>query len=154
MSGASLAHNKILVNLIGEIRTALKGKACQILPSDMRVTVPSGEAYMYPDAVIVCGKPELTDDRFDTLMNPVVIFEILSPSTADHDRKKKFFFYRQIPSFREYVLIDSKQIFVEISRRVGDDRWQFDASTDPEGNLLIHSIQSRLSLEELYRNIF
>lgn len=154
MSGASLAHNRILINLITEIGTTLKGKACQILPSEMRVTVPSREAYMYPDAVIVCGDPELTDDQFDTLMNPVVIFEILSPSTAAHDRGKKFSFYQQIPSFREYVLIDSKKIFVEISRRAGGDRWQFDATSDPDGSLLINSIQSWLSLEELYRNVF
>lgn len=154
LAGASLAHNDILANLIREIGAVLRGKPCRILPSDIRVTVPSGEAYMYPDAVIVCGKPELTDDRFDTLKNPVVIFEICSPSTVDHDRGKKFHFYRQIPSFREYVLIDSTQMFVEISHRQADNSWKFDASSDPDGHLQIISIQSSITLEEIYRNVF
>jgi len=154
MAGASLAHNEILANLIGEMGNILKGKPCRILPSDMRVTIPSGDAYMYPDALIVCGKPELMDDRFDTLMNPVVIFEILSPSTADHDRVKKFHFYRQIPSFKEYVLIDSTQVFVEVSHRQADGSWKFDASSDPDGHLPMQSIESLLSLEEIYRNVF
>ena len=75
---------------------------------------------MYPDATIVCGGPEMEDNQFDTLQNPVVIFEILPPSTKNHDRGKKFTFYKQIPSFREYVLIDSSECFVEISRRQED----------------------------------
>lgn len=154
LAGASLAHNQILANLMREIGAVLKGKTCRILPSDIRVTVPSGEAYMYPDAVIVCGKPELTDDRFDTLQNPVVIIEICSPSTVDHDRGRKFHFYRQITSFREYLLIDSTQIFVEISHRQADDSWKFDASEDPEGHLRIESIQSDVFLEEIYRDVF
>jgi Uma2 family endonuclease len=154
LAGASLKHNQILANLMREVGIILKGKACRILPSDMRVTVPSGEAFMYPDAVIVCKKPELMDDRFDTLLNPVVIFEICSPSTKDHDRGKKFHFYRQIPSFKEYVLIDSLQVFVEISHRQADDSWKFEASSDPDGRLRINSIQSSISLEEIYRNVY
>lgn len=106
MAGASLAHNDIVANLIREIGLLLKNQPCRILPSDIRVSVPSKESYMYPDAVIVCRQPEMEDDQFDTLKNPVVIFEILFPSTEDHDRGKKFFFYRQIPSFSEYILVD------------------------------------------------
>jgi Uma2 family endonuclease len=83
MAGASLAHNDIAANLIGEIRSLLKDRPYRILPSDIRVSIPSRESYMYPDAVIVCGQPEMEDDTFDTLKNPVVIFEILSPSTED-----------------------------------------------------------------------
>src|ERR1700744_5652781 len=82
LAGASLSHNRIMVNLIRKVGQALAGKPCEILPNDMRVTVPSRKAYMYPDASIVCGGPELVEDnQFDTLKNPVVIFEILSPST-------------------------------------------------------------------------
>src|SRR5882757_2124659 len=106
LAGASLAHNRIVANLLGEIRSHLKDKPCEILPSDIRVAVPSGKAYMYPDATIVCGVPEMEDDKFDTLKNPKVVFEVLSPSTAAHDRGRKFLYYQQIPSFQEYVLID------------------------------------------------
>jgi Uma2 family endonuclease len=153
MTGASLAHNRILINLIREIGSVLKDKPCEILPTDMRVTVPSRQAYMYPDATIVCGGPEMEDKQFDTLQNPVVIFEILSPSTKNHDRGKKFTFYKQIPSFREYVLIDSSECFVEISRRQEDGSWQFEATTDPYGHMTLSSIRYPLSLEELYRNV-
>ncbi|HXB09851.1 MAG TPA: Uma2 family endonuclease [Puia sp.] len=154
MSGASLAHNDILANLIGEMRDVLRSKPCRILPSEMRVTVPSGDVYMYPDAVIVCGKPELTDDHFDTLLNPVVIFEILSPSTAAHDRKKKFAFYQQIPSFKEYILIDSTQLSIEVSRRQANGSWTHEASSDPHGQLRIESVGASLFHKEIYRNVF
>ncbi len=153
MAGASLFHNRLVANLLGEIREALKSKPCEILPSDIRVSIPSGESYMYPDAVIVCGQPEMEDDKFDTLKNPMVIFEILSPSTEDHDRGRKFFFYRQIPSFKEYILVDSTKPFVEVSRQEENGAWKFEIITDPGGEVFISSIQISISMEEIYRNV-
>jgi Uma2 family endonuclease len=153
MAGASLAHNDIVANLIGEVRLLLKDRPCRILPSDILVSIPSKESYMYPDAVIVCGKPEMEDDKFDTLKNPVVIFEILSPSTEDHDRGKKFFFYRQIPSFSEYILVDTTRRFVELSRRQEDGSWVFGVVSDPEGYVPIAAIKGRVSMDEIYRNV-
>lgn len=153
MAGASLAHNDIVANLIREIGMLLKDRPCRILPSDIRVSIPSRESYMYPDSVIVCGKPEMEDDRFDTLKNPVVIFEILSPSTEDHDRGKKFFFYRQIPSFSEYILIDTTRRFVELSRRQDDGSWVFGVVADPGGYVPITAIQGKVSMDEIYRNV-
>lgn len=153
MAGASLAHNEIVANLIREVGVLLKGEPCRILPSDIRVSVPSRESYMYPDAVIVCGKPEMEDDKFDTLKNPVVIFEILSPSTEDHDRGKKFFFYRQIPSFSEYILIDSTRPFVELSRRQDDGSWIFGVMSEPDGHVPITTIKEKILMEEIYRNV-
>jgi Uma2 family endonuclease len=108
---------------------------------------------MYPDAVIVCGQPVMEDDKFDTLKNPVVIFEILSPSTEDHDRGRKFFFYRQIPSFKEYILVDSTKPFVEISRQEENGAWKFETVTDPDGQLFIASIGISIPMAEVYRNV-
>ena len=153
MAGASLIHNRLVANLLGEIREALKNKPCEILPSDIRVSTPSRESYMYPDAVIVCGQPEMEDDKIDTLKNPVVIFEILSPSTEDHDRGRKFFFYRQIPSFKEYILVDSTKSFVEISRREENGAWKFETISDPDGQLFISSIGISIPMAEVYRNV-
>jgi Uma2 family endonuclease len=153
LAGASLGHNRLVANLLGEIREALKGKPCEVLPSDIRISIPSRESYMYPDAVIVCGKPEMEDDRFDTLKNPVVIFEILSPSTEDHDRGKKFFFYRQIPSFKEYILVDSTRPFIEISRLQENGAWKFETLDDPAGQLFISSVGINVSMSEIYRNV-
>jgi len=154
LAGASLAHNRIVTNLISEIGHSLKDKPCEILPSDIRVATPSGKAYMYPDATIVCGIPEMEDDQFDTLRNPKVIFEVLSPSTAAHDRKKKFLFYQQIPSFQEYILIDSVDYFVETSWKQKNGSWSFDAISDPEGFFAIASIRINILLQEVYRNVF
>jgi len=108
---------------------------------------------MYPDAVIECGEPEMEDDRFDTLKNPTVIFEILSPSTEDHDRGRKFFFYRQIPSFKEYILIDSTKSFVEISRQQENGAWKFETIDDPRGELVISSVELTIPMDEIYRNV-
>jgi len=91
MSGASLKHNIIDRNLIYSLANFLKGKDCQALPCHMRVGTPSSDSYMYPGALIVCDKPELEDEMFDTLKNPSVIFEIISPSTALYDKAKILF---------------------------------------------------------------
>jgi Uma2 family endonuclease len=153
MAGASLVHNRLVANILREAGGLLRGKLCEILPSDIRVSTPSRESYMYPDAVIVCGQPEMEDDKFDTLKNPTVIFEILSPSTEDHDRGRKFFFYRQIPSFKEYILIDSTKPFVEISRQQENGAWKFETIEDPHGRLIISSVELSIPMDEIYRNV-
>lgn len=92
MAGAGLTHNVIVGNIIGNLFSFLKGKTCQVLPSGMRVSTPLHDAYMYPNVVIVCGEPQLEDDKFDTLLNPSVIFEILSPSASSVDKGRNFSF--------------------------------------------------------------
>ncbi|HXK03033.1 MAG TPA: Uma2 family endonuclease, partial [Verrucomicrobiae bacterium] len=90
MSGASLSHNVILANAIRELGQQLRSKPCSVLPSDMRVFIQATGLYTYPDAVVVCGEPKLQDKHFDTLLNPAVILEVLSPSTEAYDRGRKF----------------------------------------------------------------
>jgi Uma2 family endonuclease len=153
MAGASMAHNYIVANAIREVGNLLKGKRCTVLPSDMRTCTPEETAFMYPDALIFCGAPEMADDRFDTLKNPAVIFEVLSPSTKDHDRNRKFHFYQQIPSFKEYILIDSMTPYVEIHRRQQMDIWHDEAIADPGGHFFISSIRHGVFMEEIYRNV-
>ena len=150
MSGASMVHNRIDRNLIGLIHEFLKGKDCEVLPSHMRVSTPGRENYMYPDASIVCGKPELEDDKFDTLTNPSVIFEILSPSTKGADKGRKFFFYRQIPTLKEYMMIDSKRRHITVGRHQPDGSWKFEELDETAVALTIETIQFNLSLNELY----
>jgi Uma2 family endonuclease len=150
MSGASLKHNTISVNLIIKIGGYLKGKDCKILPADMRVSTPTQDAYMYPDATIVCGEPQLEDDTFDTLLNPSVIFEILSSSTRSIDKGRKFFFYNQIPSLQEYIMIDSLKQFIQLARKQPDGSWMFEDISDATTSLFIHSIQFHFPLSEIY----
>ena len=105
MTGASLAHNRLVRNLIVSLTKALEGKPCEVLPSDLRVRIPNQARYLYPDLSIVCGPPELEDDEADTLVNPQVVIEVLSDSTEAFDRGQKFEAYRSIPSLVEYVLV-------------------------------------------------
>ena len=102
LTGASLKHNQRVRNLIVSIGYYLKGKSCSVLPSDLRTKVLTKDSFTYPDVTIVCGEPELMDDHLDTLLNPSVIIEVLSPSTEEYDKGFKFFYYMQIPSLREY----------------------------------------------------
>ena len=149
MAGASLIHNVIVRNIIGSLYSFLKGKTCQVLPSDMRVSTPLRDAYMYPDVMIVCGEPQLEDDKFDTLLNPSVIFEVLSPSTSSMDKGRKFFFYRDIPSLKEYIMIDALKEYVIVSRRHPDHSWVFENIAE-EGTLTIQTIDYTLTLQEIY----
>jgi Uma2 family endonuclease len=150
MSGASLKHNIIDGNSIYSLTNFLKGKNCQALPSHIRVSTPSSDTYMYPDALIVCDKPELEDEMFDTLKNPSVIFEIISPSTALYDKGRKFFFYQQIPSLKEYVMIDSRQVLIQLGRKQPDGSWRFEQISEPGGALNIMTVEFNLLLSEIY----
>ncbi len=150
MSGASTEHNVLNRNLIGILYSHLKGKECEVLPSHMRVSTPGRENYMYPDVSIVCGKRELENNKFDTLTNPSVIFEILSPSTMGADKGRKFFFYKLIPSLKEYIMIDSKKRHITISRQQPDGAWKFEELDETAAELVIQTIQFNLSINELY----
>ena len=149
-SGASLRHNRIDGNIISIIGTYLKGKNCQILPSHMRVSTPSHDSYMYPDASIICGAPMLEDEKFDTLLNPAVIFEILSPSTHNIDKGRKFFFYQQIPSLNEYTMIDSLKRFIHIARKKSDQSWVVETINEDATEIYITAIGLSLSLDDIY----
>ena len=150
MSGARMKHNNINSNLIINIGSYLKGKECRILPGDMRVSTPSRDAYMYPDALIVCSEAQLQDDVFDTLLNPSVIFEILSTSTRSIDKGRKLFFYQQIPSLLEYIMIDSQKRFIQLARKQANGGWVFENNSDPASSLYIRTIDFSISMDDIY----
>ena len=121
MSGGSFNHATIGLNVATLLRTGLRGTPSQPMNSDMRIHTPSG-LDTYPDVSVFCNEPELTDaDR--TLLNPVVIIEVLSPTTRSCDRGDKFWHYRSIPGLQDYVLIDSESIHVEHHQRQNRDEW-------------------------------
>ncbi len=121
--------------------------------SNMRVSTATQDAYMYPDASIVCGEPQLEDDVFDTLLNPSVIFEISSPSTSGFDKNRKFFFYKEIPSLKEYIMVDSLRQFIQQVRKQPDGSWMFENISDPGASLFIRTINFYLPLSEIYKGI-
>ena len=153
MAGASIAHNTIVSNLIRETGFFLKGKNCNIFPSDLRVSIPSVTTYTYPDATIICGAPEVTDEQKDTVKNPSVIFEVLSETTREYDTTRKFMFYQRIPSLKEYILIDSIEKSVMVYRRQENERWEVQVTEGNEGSLKISSIDFSLPFNELYSNV-
>ena len=121
MAGTSREHSLIAVNLTRRIGNQLEDRPCEVYASDMRVLVDATGLYTYPDVVVVCGEPEFLDREVDTLLNPTVIFEVLSESTEAYDRGVKFGHYRRIPSLREYVLVSQDRMLVERYTRQGND---------------------------------
>lgn len=153
MTGASLKHNQIVRNLIVSIGSYLKGKPCSVFPGDLRTKVLTKDSFTYPDVTIVCGEPELMDDHFDTLLNPSVIFEVLSPSTEEHDKGFKFFYYMQIPSLKEYIMISSTAVNIHISRKQNDTSWKFAEITDPASSLFINTIEQNIPVNDIYDEV-
>jgi Uma2 family endonuclease len=153
MSGASKKHNEIYSNMFTDIGHKLKGKGCKPYGSDFRVHIPKNTLYTYPDIIIICGKPELTDDKFDNVVNPSVIIELLSKSTRTYDKGEKFTLYRDIDSLKEYILVDTEKIYVEKHIRNKDNSWQLTDYRLPENSFTIDAVQISLLLKDIYEGV-
>ena len=149
MSGASRAHNLITMNIANQFYTQLIGHGCEVYPGDMRVRIHQSTSYFYPDIVIVCDEPRFEDDTFDTLLNPVLIVEILSPSTAAFDRGEKFEHYKKLDALQEYMLISQNGMHVEHYLR-RDTQWIL--TEFRKINEVIHLLSNRckLSVRDIY----
>jgi len=153
MTGASRKHNLITLNIGAELRNQLKNRACEAYQNDMRVHVPATGLYTYPDVVVVCGEPQLEDEHLDMLLNPTLIVEVLSKSTARYDRTSKFSDYRSIPSFAEYLLVAQDEYRVEHYVKQTDARWLLTEYRSLEAVIQLDSIQCSLSLKEIYDKV-
>ena len=151
MSGASRAHSLITGNIFNSLYNQLVASDCEVHSSDMRVQ-PSPTAYFYPDVLVACGEPRFADDVFDTLLNPVVIVEVLSPSTAAYDRGEKFEHYQQLTSLQDYILVLLNRCCVEHYRRQGE-QWEHTEFHTPEDVLPLTSIGSKIPLHDIYRRV-
>jgi Uma2 family endonuclease len=152
MTGASFAHNLIVLNLSAEIRAWLRGGPCSVLVNEMRVKVSQTGMYTYPDVVALCEPPELEDAYFDTLLNPAVIVEVLSKSTERYDRGEKFAHYRKIDSLREYILVAQDRVRVEQYVRHGE-HWMLGEISDPEGSLRLETLGCEIALRDIYDRV-
>ena len=150
MSGASRRHNKIAINLIVEIANRLKGKACQPYGSDMRIHIPENTLYTYPDVSILCDDINSPGEDDDTVTLPTVIIEILSASTKNYDRGNKVKLYRDIPSLKEYLLIDSESISIEAFRINDKGNWELEEIKLTGGFLNIPSVGIEIPLTDIY----
>lgn len=150
MAGATANHNTIQRNISGMLYNALRGTSCQFFANDMRVHIPSTTLYTYPDFSLFCGQPQYLDNVFDTLLNPVALIEVLSKETATYDRGDKFSLYRSIPSFMEYILIDSRRVAVEVWRKE-TGRWVLVRETDnADETIEIASANAILPIRDVY----
>ena len=153
MAGASRWHNLIVANVIGELRSQLKGRPCTTYPSDMRLKVSPTGLYTYPDVTVVCGAAQFEDTQQDTLLNPTLIVEVLSESTEAYDRGGKFAHYRKLASLLEYVLIAPTKPHVEHYVRQPDNRWLLAEADSLHDTLHLPSIDCHLALAEVYDKV-
>ncbi len=151
-AGASEWHNLITANLVATIHHQLRNSNCRVYPSDMRISIPQTPHYTYADVVVVCGQTQLDDDFKDTLLNPIVIIEVLSPSTESYDRGKKFESYQHINSLMEYVLVSQDRPRVEQFLRQPDSRWLY-SETSAEGIIKLTSIDCELLFRDIYEKV-
>ncbi len=153
MSGASLKHNKIFSNLFGDIAFKLKGKGCRPYGSNLRIHIPKNTLFTYPDISIICGEPDLTDDKFDTATNPSVIIELLSKSTRNYNKGEKFTLYRDIDSLQEYILVDTEKIYVEKHIRNADNSWQLTEYKTLDSSFIITTFSLSFLLKDIYEDL-
>ncbi len=152
MSGGSYRHSRLKTNLAISFGLALRGKPCRPTDSDMRVHIPPTDSFVYPDLSIVCGPPQFLGDKQDTLTNPTVIVEVLSPGTVAFDRGKKFWYYRHLQSLQDYVLVDQEQPMIEHYSRQATGGWLL-LTIEPGQTLVLNSLGCEIALDELYLDI-
>jgi Uma2 family endonuclease len=152
MTGASAPHVTIVGNVSAELRTHLRGGPCRAYASEMRVQIGGGQRYTYPDVVVACGKQEFLDGVLDTLTNPALIVEVLSPSTEAYDRGEKFLHYRAIETLQEYVLVAQDKPLVERFVRHGEF-WHLAIVSGLDGSLELTSVGCTIPLREIYENV-
>ena len=154
MAGAGYAHNLICANLTGELYSQLRGKSCSVVGSDQRLQIMSGSAFVYPDLTVVCGPPEFNEERKpDTLLNPTLLVEVLSPTTSQYDRSDKFMLYRQVPSLRQYLTLDSCSVHAELYTLAEPGRWVLTETRDLSAVLDLSGIACQVPLAEVYAGV-
>jgi Uma2 family endonuclease len=153
MGGAREAHNLIVWNLGAELHQQLRNRPCRAYLTDMRVRVNATGLYTYPDAAVVCGEPQFLDEMRDTLLNPSLIVEVLSPSTELYDRGRKFEHYCSLASVSEYLLVSSERVRAELFTRQSDGRWLLTVVGRPEDSLDLQSVGAHLALADLYERV-
>lgn len=168
MTGGSFAHVAIATNVSAALHEALRGGPCVALQSDMRVGVADGSFYTYPDVVVACEPVELEDSHQDTLLNPVVIVEVISPSTARHDRGEKRRRYEGIASLHHYLVVEQDRPLVEHFRRVGDGEgeragegegegdepeWSREVVEGPEASIELDAVGVTIEMERVYEGV-
>ena len=152
MTGTSLNHNRIVVDLARVLGRELQGSPCEPFTNDVRVRVSRTGLYTYPDVIVTCGEILHDDAHVDTLLNPIVLIEVLSPSTEAYDRGEKFAHYRRLESLQEYVLVAQDTVRVERYVRRGEE-WVLSEMSALDDVLSLTAINCQVSLREIYARV-
>ncbi|HZI18496.1 MAG TPA: Uma2 family endonuclease [Pyrinomonadaceae bacterium] len=153
MTGASVSHIQVVLNISSELKGQLRGRSCLVLPSEMKVKLPDSRKFFYPDIVVICGQPAFHDERRDIIENPLLLIEVLSESTEKFDRGAKFQAYQTLESLREYVLVAQDRPIVEQYVRGDGGTWIYSATIGIESTLRLMSIECVLRLADVYENV-
>lgn len=154
VTDASIAHNQILANTQFEITSGLRknAKGCQSLSSTQKIHAKKNSLYCYPDLVIVCGKIETLEGQKDVITNPIVLVEVLSPSTRNYDLGDKFRLYTDIPTLKEYICISSERILIE-KFEILNGFWTLKTYSELTDSMTINSLDQTIQLSEIYTNV-
>ena len=153
MAGASGEHNLIAKECSRAIDDATNGSGCQTALLDLKVRIEGSSVYYYPDVAVVCGKFLYEDEKRTILTNPIVLIEVLSDSTAEFDRVKKFIRYRQISTLREYVLISQNEPLVDVYYKTEGGFWRFDNYNGLDAVMELRSLGIQIKLADIYRRV-
>ena len=153
MTGGSINHNSILINLIVLLKLALRGTNYRLQSSDLRLWIPQYNRGLYPDLMIIAGEPLFSDNRNDEILNPCVIIEVLSPSTSGYDRGDKFRYYRSIPQLNQYLLVSQEEILIESYSKTSENNWLLQEYTPARGIISLDSLGISLNLADIYEGI-
>ncbi len=153
MAGASLDHNRIAIDFCTLLNRILLPRNCEGFAENVKIWIKAADLFTYPDVVVVCGKPELYEDRVDTITNPVIIVEVLSEATELYDRGRKFEFYRTLPSLREYVLVDQRRMHVEQFTRNDAGKWVLAEYHGADTVLPFASVKAEIVLKDIYARV-
>jgi Uma2 family endonuclease len=151
MAGGTPSHAALGLAVGSELRFQLTGRDCRAYSSDLRIRVPATGLGTYPDATVICGKSVADPEDENTLVNPVVIVEVLSASTETYDRGEKFEHYRQLPSLRDYVLVSWREPLIEVFRR-DDGSWKR-VEARRHGAVRLESIDCSLEVDRVYAGV-
>jgi Uma2 family endonuclease len=151
MAGGTLEHGRLCASIIGELCNALRGRPCVVFSSDVRVRVRATALCTYPDASVVCGRPEVDPEDKNTLLNPVVIVEVLSDSTEAYDRDDKRAHYRRIPSLRHYLLVSQHERRIDHYQRNKDGTWAL-RDAGEAGHVRLEAVGCEIAVDAVYED--
>jgi Uma2 family endonuclease len=153
MTGGTTNHNRLAGNFYAALNFAFKRQDYEVFMGDVRLWIPKRKIYTYPDVMIIASTPEYYNNRKDTIVNPMVIIEVLSKSTQRYDRGDKFTAYRTIPTFQEYVLLDQTQMRVEQFYKTGKKQWALREYDEEDESIALASVPFQIDLEDLYSKV-